>query len=123
MNQSLRQLIEIIIQGIRWALNVIVFLWEWSWTQIAAVFAMPWFNLATWKLILGILAMGVLAYMLYEVVKRSLGAFEKIANAFWSMVGTLLGIVTVIVIAGVASFGFKWLVDKVPDNLWGRFFS
>jgi hypothetical protein len=122
MTQALHQLIEIIISGIRWALNVIVLLWEWSWTQIAGVFTTPWWNLATWKLVVGMLAMVVLAYILYQLIKRCLGAFEKIATAFWTMAATMLGVITFVVIAGAFSFGFQWVVRSVPDRFWERFF-
>jgi len=121
MTQSLRELIGIILQGIRWALDVVVRLWEWSWNQITSVFTMPWWNLATWKLVVGVLAMAVLAYLLYQLIRRCLGAFEKIANAFWTMAATLLGIITFVVIAGAFSFGFQWVVRTVPDRFWERF--
>lgn len=121
MTQSLRELIGIIISGIRWALDVIVKLWDWSWAQITSVFAMPWWNLATWKLVVGLLAMAVLAYLLYQLIRRCLGAFEKIATAFWTMAATLLGVITFVVIAGAFSFGFQWVVKTVPDHFWERF--
>jgi hypothetical protein len=122
MNQSLHELIGIIQQGIGWVLKTIVWLWEWSWTQISNAFAMPWWNLATWKLVLGVLFMAALAYILYQLIKRALGAFEKIANAFWTMAATLLGIVTFVVIAGAFSLSFQWVVRTVPDRFWERFF-
>ncbi len=121
MNQSLRDLIQIILQGIRWALDVIVKLWEWSWTQISNVFAMQLWNLATWKLVVGLLFMAALAYILYQLIRRSLAAFEKIATAFWTMVATMLGIITFVVIAGAFSFSFQWVVRAVPDRFWERF--
>jgi hypothetical protein len=121
MTQALRELINIIVQGIRWALDVIVKLWEWSWTQINNVFAMPLWNLTTWKLVIGLLFMAVLAYILYQLIKRCLAAFEKIATAFWTMVATMLGIITFVVIAGAFSFSFQWVVRSVPDRFWERF--
>jgi hypothetical protein len=120
MTESLNQLIGIIVQGIRWALEVIVKLWVWSTTQIANVFSMQWFNLASWKLVVGILAMAVLAYLLYQLIKRLLGAFEKIATAFWTMAATMLGVITFVVIAGAFSFALQWVV-KLPDRPWERF--
>ena len=121
MNQSLRDLIQIILQGIRWALDVIVKLWEWSWTQISSVFTMPLWNLTTWKLVIGLLFMAALAYILYQLIRRSLAAFEKIATAFWTMVATMLGIITFVVIAGAFSFSFQWVVRAVPDRFWEKF--
>jgi hypothetical protein len=120
MTESLNQLVGIIVQGIRWALEVIIKLWVWSTTQITNVFAMQWFSLATWKLVVGILAMAVLAYLLYQLIKRLLGAFEKIATAFWTMAATMLGVITFVVIAGAFSFALQWVV-KLPDRPWERF--
>ena len=121
MNQSLRDLIQIILQGIRWALDVILRLWEWSWTQISSVFTMSLWNLTTWKLVIGLLFMAALAYILYQLIKRCLAAFEKIATAFWTMVATMLGIITFVVIAGAFSFSFQWVVRTVPDRFWEKF--
>jgi hypothetical protein len=122
MNQSLRELTQLIQQGVAWVLRTIVWLWEWSWTQITSAFNMSWWNLATWKLILGLLFMAALAYILYQLLKRALGAFEKIANAFWTMAATLLSIIAFAVIAGAFSLSFQWVVRTVPDRFWERFF-
>jgi hypothetical protein len=122
MNQSLRELTQLIQQGVAWVLRTIVWLWEWSWTQITSAFNMSWWNLATWKLILGLLFMAALAYILYQLLKRALGAFEKIANAFWTMAATLLSIIAFAVIAGAFSHSFQWVVRTVPDRFWERFF-
>jgi hypothetical protein len=123
MNQSLRELIQIIERGIGWVLRTIVFLWEWSWTQISSAFSMQWWNLPAWKLVLGILFMAALAYILYQLIKRALGAFEKIATAFWTMAATLLSIIAFVVIAGAFSLSFQWVVRTVPDRFWERFLS
>jgi hypothetical protein len=122
MNQSLHELIRVIQEGIAWVLNTIVRLWEWSWAQIISAFTMPWWNLAPWKLVIGILFMAALAYILYQLIRRALAAFEKIANAFWTMAATLLGIITFVVIAGAFSLSFQWVVKTVPDRFWERFF-
>jgi hypothetical protein len=122
MNQALRELIGIIQQGIGWVLRTIVWLWEWSWNQIISAFNMSWWNLPTWKLVLGLLFMAALAYILYQLIKRALAAFDSIAKAFWTMAATLLSIITFVVIAGAFSLSFQWLVRTVPDRFWERFF-
>jgi hypothetical protein len=121
MNQSLSELVRVIQQGIAWVLHVIERLWDWSWTQIISAFNMRWFDLPTWKLILGLVFMAALAYILYQLIKRCLAAFEKIATAFWTMTATLLGILTFVVIAGAFSLSFQWLVRTVPDRFWEKF--
>jgi hypothetical protein len=122
MNQALRELIGIIQQGIGWVLRTIVFLWEWSWSQIISAFNMSWWNLPAWKLVLGLLFMAALAYIFYQLIRRALAAFDSIAKAFWTMAATLLSIITFVVIAGAFSLSFQWLVRTVPDRFWEKFF-
>lgn len=121
MNQSVHQLIGVILQGISWALRTIETLWDWSWAQIFRAFAMPWWNLAAWKLVIGLLFMSVLAYILFQVIRNCLTAFERIATAFWTMTVTLFGVLTLVVITAVFSRSFQWVVTTVPDRFWEKF--
>jgi hypothetical protein len=121
MNQSIHQLLQVILQGITWVLRTIETLWNWSWNQIIHSFSMSWWNLAPWKLVVGLLFIVALAYILYQLIRRCLAAFEKIATAFWTMTVTLLGILTFVVIAAVFSRSFEWVVTTVPDRFWEKF--
>jgi predicted PurR-regulated permease PerM len=96
-------------------------LWDWSWSQITHAFEMSWWSLAPWKIVVGLLFIAVLVYILYQLVRRSLAAFEKIAAAFWTMTLTLFGVLTFVVIAGVFSYGFQRLVTSIPDRFWEKF--
>ena len=121
MDQSVHELIQVIIRGISWVLHTIELLWDWSWNQITRAFSMPWTDLPTWKLCLGVLFIIILAYILYELARRSLAAFEKIAAAFWTMAVTLLSVLSFVILAGVFSRSFQWLVATVPDRFWEKF--
>jgi hypothetical protein len=121
MNQSIHQLLQVILQGISWVLRTIEMLWVWSWSQITHAFEMSWWNLPPWKIVVGLIFIAVLAYILYQLLRRSLTAFEKIASAFWTMTLTLLGVLTFVVIAGVFSRSFQWVVTTVPDKFWEKF--
>jgi hypothetical protein len=55
------------------------------------------------------------------MASRGLEAFGKIAAAFWTMVLTMVAIVSFIVVAGVISHGFQWIVTTVPDRFWEKF--
>src|SRR5258707_1144409 len=109
------------LQGISWVLRTIESLWVWSWSQITHAFEMSWWNLASWKSMVGILFIAFLAWILFQLIKRCLAAFEKIAAAFWTMTLTVIGVLTFVVIAGAFSRGFQWVVTTVPDKFWEKF--
>ena len=120
MNQSVHQLLQLILQGLTWFLRTIEALWVWSWSQITAVFSTPWENLPEWKIALAFIAVAVLATLLIVMIWRGLEALGRIAAAFWTMAVTMFGVLSFIVIAGLLSRGFQWVVASVPDDFWRR---
>jgi hypothetical protein len=121
MNNSFHQLAELILLGISWALKSAEALWEWSWSQIAAVFAMSWANLPPWKIALGVIAIAVLASILVGVGLRAWETLARMAASFWTMAMTLFALLTFVVAAGLMSRGFQWVVASVPDRFWDAF--
>jgi hypothetical protein len=121
MNQSIHQLMQLVLQGIAWVLRTIEVLWNWSWAQIMTMFSMSWGDLPAWKMVLGAIAVAVLAAILFIMARRGMEAFGKIAAAFWTMVLTMLAIVSFVVVAGLTSRGFQWIVATIPDRFWERF--
>jgi hypothetical protein len=121
MNQAVHQLLQLILQGLAWFLHTIEALWVWSWSQIAAVFSTRWDDLPGWKIALAVIAVVVLAMLLLMMLRRGLEALSRIAAAFWTMAITLFGVLSFIVIAGLFSRGFQWVVASVPDDFWQRF--
>ncbi len=121
MNNTIHQLVQLILQGISWVLNTAASLWIWSWSQIASVFAMSWTNLPGWKLAVGLIAIAALAAVLVVVVLRAWDAFGRIATAFWTMAMTLFAMLMFVVAAGLFSRGFQWVVASVPDKFWTAF--
>jgi hypothetical protein len=120
MNQAVHQLIQLILQGLTWFLRTVEALWVWSWSQISAAFSTPWDNLPGWKIALALIAVAVLAALLLVMIRRGLAALGEIAAAFWTMALTMFGILSFIVIAGLFSRGFQWVVASVPDDFWQR---
>ena len=121
MNQSIHELMQLVLQGIAWVLRTIEILWTWSWAQIMAMFNMSWTNLPAWKMVVGMIAVAVLGGILFIMARRGLEAFGKIAAAFWTMVLTMVAIVSFVVVAGITSRGFQWVVATVPDRFWEKF--
>ena len=121
MNQSVHQLLQLILQGLTWFLRTIEALWVWSWSQISGAFSTSWENLPAWKIAVGLIAMVVLAAFLVVMIKRGFEAFGRIAAAFWTMALTLFGVLAFVVMAGLFSRGFQWVVASVPDKFWEKF--
>jgi hypothetical protein len=61
MNQSIHQLLRLILQGFAWFLQTIEVLWDWSWSQIVSAFNLSWANLPAWKM--AVTAFGVLVFV------------------------------------------------------------
>jgi hypothetical protein len=120
MNQAVHQLLQLILQGLTWFLRTVETLWVWSWAQISSVFSTPWDSLPGWKVALALIAVAVLATLLLMMIRRALAALGEIATAFWTMALTMLGVLSFIVIAGLFSRGFQWVVASVPDDFWQR---
>ena len=120
MNQSVHQLIQLILQGLTWFLRTLEALWVWSWAQILSVFNISWANLPGWKIAFGLVAIVALAVIILGLFRRGLHALRRIAAAFWTMAVTVFGIVAVVVIAGLLSRGVTWVVASLPDDFWQK---
>jgi len=121
MNQAVHQLLQLISQGLAWVIRTVEALWVWSWAEISSAFRTPWDGLPGWKLAVGIVAIAVLAVFLLVLIKRCLEAFGRIAAAFWTMALMVFGVLTLVVMAGLFSRGFQWVVASVPDKFWEKF--
>ncbi len=121
MNQTVHQFLQLILQGITWVLKTVEALWLWSWSQITSMFNMSWTDLPGWKMAVGAVAIMTLAAILFVMAKRGLAAFSQIAGAFWTMTLTLFTFLSFVVLAGVLSLGFQWVVETVPDKFWEKF--
>jgi len=117
MNDAIHQLMQLILQGITWALQTFEALWVWSWNQIGSIFNITWTNLPGWKLALG-LALGVLGALFVVMILRSWEAMARIAAAFWTAGVTMFALLTFVVLTALFSRGFQWVVTTAPDQFW-----
>jgi hypothetical protein len=116
MNEAIHQLLQLILQGFTWVLRTVEMLWVWSWAQIAGAFSVAWGDLPGWKIALGLTGLGVLSALLVILFLRGWWAFRRIAIAFWTMAVTMFGILTYVVLAGLFSRGFQWVVASTPNT-------
>ena len=120
MNQTVHQLLQLILQGLTWFLRTIEALWVWSWAQIASVAKISWGNLPPWKIAFGLITIVVMAVIIIGLFRRGLHALHRIAAAFWTMAVTAFGVLVLVVIAGLLSCGVTWVVARMPDDFWQK---
>jgi hypothetical protein len=123
MNDAVHQLMQVILQGVTWVLRTIERLWVWSWNQIDSAFNISWGNLPAWKIVLGVIALAVVVVILVRLLRQSLHAFRNIAEAFWTMVMAAFGVLAFVVLAGLFSRGFVYVMASVPNDVFARFVS
>jgi len=123
MNEAVHQLMQVILQGVTWVLRTIERLWVWSWNQIDSAFNISWGNLPAWKIVLGVIALAVVVVLLVRLLRQSLHAFRNIAEAFWTMVMAAFGVLAFVVLAGLFSRGFVYVMASVPNDVFARFVS
>ena len=122
MNDAIHQLMQVILQGVTWVLRTIERLWVWSWSQIESVFNISWGSLPAWKVVVGIIALAVAVVLVVRLLKSSLHAFKNIAEAFWTMVMAAFGVMALVLVAGLFSRGFVWVMASVPNDVFARLF-
>ena len=123
MNEAVHQLMQVILQGVTWVLHTIERLWVWSWNQIDSAFNISWGNLPAWKIVLGAIALAVVVVILVRLLRQSLHAFRNIAEAFWTMVMAAFGVLAFVVLAGLFSRGFVYVMASVPNDVFARLVS
>jgi len=122
MNDTVHQLMQVILQGVTWVLRTIERLWVWSWSQIESAFNISWGSLPMWKVVVGVIALVAVVVMLVRLLRHSLSAFRNIAEAFWTMVMAAFGVLALVVVAGLFSRGFVWVMATVPNDVFARLF-
>jgi len=122
MNDAIHQLMQVILQGVTWVLRTIERVWVWSWGQIESVFNISWGSLPAWKVVVGVIALAVMVVIVVRLLRSSLHAFKNIAEAFWTMVMAAFGVLALVLVAGLFSRGFVWVMASVPNDVFARLF-
>jgi len=123
MNDAVHQLMQVILQGVSWVLRTIERVWVWSWNQIESAFNISWGNLPAWKIVVGVVALVVVVVLLVRLLRQSMHAFRNIAEAFWTMVMAAFGVLAFVVLAGLFSRGFVYVMASVPNDVFARLVS
>jgi hypothetical protein len=116
MQQVLNQVGQIAQQLSAVIWQVLQFIWNWSFGQVARMFAMPFNGLPLWKQIIYVLVIAALAYFLYKIAKDLLKAVQSILGAIVSLISALIGMLPQIVWVGLIAFGGAWVITTLNPS-------
>jgi hypothetical protein len=116
MQPFLNQLGQIAQQLSNVIWQVLQFIWNWSFGQVARMFAMPFNNLPLWKQIIYVLVIAALAYFFYKIAKDLLKATQSILSAIVSLISALIGMLPQIVWVGLIAFGGAWVITTLNPS-------
>ena len=62
--------------------------------------------------------LAVMVVLVVRILRSRLSAFKNIAEAFWTMVMAAFGVLALVLVAGLFSRGFLWLMATVPNDVF-----
>jgi hypothetical protein len=120
MQQVLNQVADIAQRLAQVIWQVLRFIWDWSFGQIAAMLRLSFNNLPLWKQIIFVLVIVAMGYFLYKIARDLLKAVQSMLGAIVGFISALIGMLPQIVLAGLIAFGGAWIITNhnptwVPD--------
>jgi hypothetical protein len=116
MQPFLNQLGQIAQQLSNVIWQVLQFIWNWSFGQVARMLGMPFNSLPLWKQIIYVLVIVALAYFFYKIAKDLLKATQSILSAIVSLISALIGMLPQIVWVGLIAFGGAWVITTLNPS-------
>jgi hypothetical protein len=116
MQPFLNQLGQIAQQLSNVIWQVLQFIWNWSFGQVARMLSMPFNSLPLWKQIIYVVVIAALAYFFYKIAKDLLKATQSILGAIVSLISALIGMLPQIVWVGLIAFGGAWVITTLNPS-------
>ena len=113
MQQVLNEVGQIAQRLVAVVWQVLQFIWNWSFGQVAKMFQLPFNNLPVWKQVLFVVVIAALAYFFYKIAKDLLKAVQSVLGAIVGLISALIGMLPQIVYAGLIAFGGAWVITTL----------
>lgn len=107
------EVIDRLLEGIRFVLEWGVWLVNWSVGKIMAMFGLPFMTLPLWKQIVFVIAVLAILYIGYRFITQMLDAFLNIFRAIIKFITTFVERVPDILIAAAIALVCAWVVTEV----------
>jgi hypothetical protein len=101
--------------------QVLQFIWNWSFGQVARMLAMPFGSLPIWKQVLYVIVIAALVYFFFKIGRDLLNAVMGVLKSIMGLINALISMLPQVVVAGLIAFGGAWVIaQSVPmlDNLF-----
>jgi hypothetical protein len=116
MQQILNQAGQIAQQLASVIWQVLQYIWNLSFGQVARMFAMPFNSLPLWKQIIYVLVIAAIIYFLWKVFKDLLKAVQSVLSAIVGLISALIAMLPQIVWAGLIAFGGAWIITTLNPS-------
>jgi hypothetical protein len=113
MQQVLNQVADIAQRLAQVIWQVLRFIWDWSFGQIAAMLRLSFNNLPLWKQIIFVIVIAAMAYFLYKIFRDLLKAVQSVLGAIVGLISALIGMLPHFVLAGLIAFGGAWVITNL----------
>ena len=113
MNKAIQQFAHLLQQAFETIFGIILYVWNWSFGQIIAIFHSNWQSLPVWKLIILAIVIIAIAFMLYKSVVRLWKAAGDIIQAFIALVVVLVNLLPYVAIAGLVAAAGGYVIMNV----------
>jgi hypothetical protein len=113
MPEILNQILQFLQQGIAAIFRFIQLVWNWSSSQIAKLFNVPWESWPLWKQLLLAIIAAVVIWVLFTAVMRLWASAVRVLAAFASLLVVLVATLPAILLAGLVALGGLWAVNNV----------
>ena len=113
MEQGIRQVADLLAQGITAIINFLQVVWTWSFGQMIAIFQADFQSLPIWKLIVLAIAVIAIAYLLYKAGKEVWESVVALFSAFIKLLTSFVQALPWVLIAGLIAFAASWAVKSL----------
>jgi hypothetical protein len=113
MQQILNQILQFLQQGIAAIFRFIQLVWNWTSSQVAKLFGVPWENWPLWKQLLLAIVAALVIWILFTAVMRLWASAVRVLAAFAGLLVVLVATLPAILLAGLVALGGLWAVNNV----------
>ena len=113
MEQSIRQIANLIQKAIAGIIDALQFAWIWSFGQIFNVFRSDWQSLPAWKMAVLAIVMIAIVVLLYVAAKRMWSALISVFQSLLAALTAFVYVLPYIVGAGAVAFIGGYVIKSV----------
>ncbi len=113
MEQIIKQIAQLLAQGIETILKFLQLIWTWSFGQVISIFQSDWQALPVWKIAVLAIAVLAIAYLLYRSFRQIWSAVLGIFKAFVALLTAFVSALPFIIASGAIAFGASWVVKTL----------